>query len=101
MIDLVRSGTIYLPVGAVERASEAEAAALEMKNNEKLAEAAYDAMYEASPSSAKDCFDDARGFLNKAIDMAKRAGLEDEMARLTARRDHIVSVYHSQFRGIW
>ena len=101
MIDLVRSGTIYLPVGAVERASEAEAAALEMKKNEKLAEAAYDAMYEASPSSAKDCFDDARGFLNKAIDMAKRAGLEDEMARLTARRDHIVSVYHSQFRDIW
>ena len=101
MIDLVRSGTIRLPVGALAPAREAEAAALEMKKNEKLAEAAYDAMYDASPSSAKDCFDDARGFLNKAIDMAKRAGLEDEMARLTARRDHIVSVYHSQFRDIW
>jgi hypothetical protein len=106
MIDLVRSETIRLPVSAVVPAREAKAAVLEMnrnemKNNEKLAEAAYDAMYEASPSSAKDCFDDARGFLNKAIDLAKRAGLEDEMARLTARRDHIVSVYHSQFRDIW
>jgi hypothetical protein len=57
-------------------------------------------MYDASPSSAKDCFDDARGFLDKAIDVAKRAGLEDEMTRLIARRDHIVNVYNSQFRGI-
>ena len=73
----------------------------EMKNNERLAEAAYDAMYEASPRSAKDYCDDARGFLAEAIDLAKRAGLEDEVVRLTARRDHIVSVYNSQFRGIW
>jgi len=81
--------------------TEAEALILEMKNKEKLAEAAYDAMYEASPRSAKDCFDDARGFLAEAIELAKRAGLADEAARLTARCDHIVSVYNSQFRGIW
>jgi hypothetical protein len=105
MIDLLRSEAIHPKVSTVLPKREAKAAVLEMnrnemKNNEKLAEAAYDAMYEASPSS-KDCFDDARGFLDKAIDLAKRAGLEDEMARLTARRDHIVSVYNSQFRGIW
>ena len=81
--------------------TEAEALILEMRNYEKLAEAAYDAMYEASPRSAKDCCDDARGFLAEAIDLAKRAGLADEAARLTARCDHIVSVYNSQFRGIW
>jgi hypothetical protein len=106
MIDLLRSGTIRPRVSADLPKREAKAAVLEMnktemKNNEKLAEAAYDAMYEASPASAKDCFDDARGFLDQAIDLAKRAGLGDEAARLTARRDHIVSVYNSQFRGIW
>jgi hypothetical protein len=73
----------------------------EMKNNERLAEAAYDAMYEARPSAVKDLFDDACGLFAKAIDLAKRAGLADEAARLTARCDHIVSVYNSQFRGIW
>jgi len=71
-----------------------------MNRNEKLAEAAYDAMYEAKSYAVKDCFDDARGHLTKAIDSAKRAGLDDEVARLTARLDHIVSVYNSQFRGI-
>ena len=71
-----------------------------MKRNEKLAEAAYDAMYEAKSYTVKDHFDDARGYFTKAIDMAKRAGLDDEVARLTARLDHIVSVYNSQFRGI-
>jgi hypothetical protein len=106
MIDLLRSETIRPRVSTVLPKREAKAAVLEMnrnemKNHEKLAEAAYDAMYEASPSSAKDCFDDARGFLDKAIDLAKRAGLDDEAARLTARRDHIVSVYNSQFRSIW
>ena len=81
--------------------TDVEALILEMKNKEQRAEAAYDAMYEESPRSAKDYCDDARGFLAEAIDLAKRAGLEDEVVRLTARRDHIVSVYNSQFRGIW
>ena len=78
-----------------------EALIAEMKNNERLAEAAYGAMYEARPSAAKDLFDDACGFFAEAIDLAKRAGLADEAARLAARRDHIVSVYDSQFRRIW
>jgi hypothetical protein len=73
----------------------------EMKENERRAEAADDAMYEARPSAAKDLFDDACGFFAKAIDLAKRAGLADEAARLTARCDHIVSVYDSQFRQTW
>jgi hypothetical protein len=99
-IELVRSETIRLTVGPLEPASEVEALMSEMKMNEKRAEAAYDAMYDASSSMAKDCFDDARSSFAKAIDLAKRAGLEDEVTRLTTRRDHIVSVYNSQFRGI-
>jgi len=74
--------------------------ACEIASNEKLAEAAYDAMYEARPSSVRDCFDDACGYLAEAISIAKRAGLDDEVTRLTARRDHIMKVYDSQFRGI-
>jgi hypothetical protein len=75
-------------------------AAIEIDRNEKLAEVAYAAMYEARPTAAKDCYDDARSHFAKAIDLAKRAGLDAEVARLTARLDHIVSVYNSQFRGI-
>lgn len=74
--------------------------AAEIASNERLAEAAYAAMYEARPTAAKDCFDDARGYFAKAIDLAKRAGLDAEGARLGARLAHIVSVYDSQFRGI-
>ncbi|HZL59753.1 MAG TPA: hypothetical protein VFC38_08625 [Stellaceae bacterium] len=99
-IELVRSGAIRLSTGALAPASKVEVPASEMKMNEELAEAAYGAMYQANSSLVKDCFDDARGYFTKAIDMAKRAGLEDEVARLTARRDHIVSVYNTQFRGI-
>jgi hypothetical protein len=73
---------------------------IEMKRNEKLAEASYDAMYEAKSYEVKDCFDDARSYFTRAIAMAKHAELDDEVARLTARLDHIVSVYNSQFRGI-
>ncbi len=72
----------------------------DVERNERLAEAAYDALYEAKPEGAKDCFDDARSYFAKAIEFAKRAGLEDEAARLTTRLNHIVSVYNSQFRGI-
>jgi hypothetical protein len=72
----------------------------EIAANEKLAEAAYDAMYEARPHGVRDCFDDACGYLARAITIATRAGLDDEVTRLTARRDHITKVYDSQFRGI-
>jgi hypothetical protein len=81
--------------------TEVDTLIAEMKNNERLAEAACGAMYEARPSAAKDLFDDACGFFAKAVDLAKRAGFADEAARLIARRDHIASVYDSQFRRIW
>ena len=100
MIDLVGAGAIRLSARSSEPANEAEANASAMKENEKLAEAAYDAMYRSSFPTAKDCFDDARSYFAKAIEIANRAGLEDEVVRLTARRDHIVSVYNTQFRGV-
>jgi hypothetical protein len=67
---------------------------------EELAEAAYDAMYRAAPSySAKMGYEDAANF-SKAIAAARKAGAQDEAARLTARLDHIRAVYNSQFRGL-
>jgi hypothetical protein len=101
MIEMMQLGNIRLSAGPLATAPEAETLTVEIKKNESLAEAAYDAMYDASPSSAKDYFDDARGFFTKAIVLATRAGLEDEATRLTARCDHIVNVYNSQFRRIW
>jgi hypothetical protein len=100
-LELVRLEAIRLSVGPLQPEPDVKALVREMRENERQAEAAYDAMYEARPAAAKDCFDDACGFLAKAIDWAGRAGLEDEVARLTARRDHIVKVYDSQFRNIW
>jgi hypothetical protein len=106
MIDLLRSGAVRLSIGPLAPANEAQDftveqdSTVEIEKHEKRAEAAYDAMYEARPHNVKDCFDDAHGYLTEAIAIAKRAGLDDEVTRLTARRDHIVNVYISQFRGI-
>ena len=105
MMDMLRSGTIRLSIGPLAPPnlappSEGQLPAREIAKNEKLAEAAYDAMYDARPYGVRDCFDDACGYLSEAISVAKRAGLDDEVTRLTARRDHIITVYDRQFRGI-
>jgi hypothetical protein len=71
-----------------------------LRRYEALAEAAYSAMYEARPPAAKDCYDDARLNLGRAIDMARRAGYAGEVARLTARRGEIAEVYDRQFRRV-
>jgi len=68
--------------------------------HEALAEAAYDAMYEATPAMGKHHYENACGNLAKAIEAARRAGVEIEVVRLTARLDHIMSVFDHQFRGI-
>ncbi len=62
-----------------------------------LAEAAYDTMYEAR--RAKEPYEDACQYFHRAIAEAQRLGPADEVARLTVRRDHVESVYNSQFRG--
>jgi len=62
-----------------------------------LAEAAYDAMYDAR--RPKDAYEDACGHFHDAMAEAKRLGLTEEVARLSARRDHVQDVYNSQFRG--
>jgi hypothetical protein len=68
---------------------------------EQLAEAAYDAMYRAGPPySAKTHYEDAAANISKAVAAARKAGAQDEAARLTARLDHIRAVYDSQFRGL-
>jgi hypothetical protein len=99
-IELMGLGTIRMSVGPLQPATEVEALIADMNKNERLAEAAYQAMYDAGPSVAKDCLDDVRGLFARAIDLARRAALADEVARLTARCDYIVGVYDSQFRGI-
>jgi hypothetical protein len=71
-----------------------------MTRYEQHAEAAYDAMYDARPPAAKDCYEDARLYLTKAIAMASGANLPDDVARLTARRKEITEIYNRQFRGV-
>jgi hypothetical protein len=67
---------------------------------ERLAEAAYAAMFDVRPYNVKDCYDDVQLYCSRAIDAAERGGLADEVARLTRRREHVENVYNSQFRGV-
>ncbi|MDE2353137.1 MAG: hypothetical protein KGL66_14700 [Alphaproteobacteria bacterium] len=65
---------------------------------ESLAEAAYDAMYDAESYGVKDCYEDASSHLADAIALAKRAHMRRTAARLAARKEHIANVYNHQFR---
>ena len=67
---------------------------------ERLAETSYAAMYEVQPYLAKDCYDDARLHLRRAIEAAQGDGLADEAARLTGRLEHLENVYNTQFRSV-
>ena len=73
-------------------------ARVDMVRLEALAEAAYDAMYEARLHGAKNRYEEARYHFDRAIEAAHRARLHDEAARLKRRRDHVGRVYNSQFR---
>ena len=66
---------------------------------EGLGEAAYDKMYDVRDRyEARECYDEAFQCLEEAIKIAKARKLRDEVARLTARQDHIYHVYDHQFR---
>jgi len=69
----------------------------EMQAFERAAEEAYEAMYDAR--RPKDCYEDAMSAFYKAIEAAKKAGLQGEADRLSRRRDHVRNVYTHQFRG--
>lgn len=73
-------------------------ARVDMVRLEALAEAAYDAMYEARLHGARNRYEEARYHFDRAIEAAHRARLHDEAARLKRRRDHVGRVYNSQFR---
>ena len=71
---------------------------IEIARLEALAEAAYERMYDAD--RPKDAYEDACDYFNDAIELASRSGLEDEAARLSARKAHVAAVYDSQFRWV-
>jgi hypothetical protein len=82
--------------------SESPAAgdATELARLELLAEQAYAAVYDVPPlRSAKDDYDNACLYFQRAIDEAKRLGRSTDVARLTQRHEHVRAVYDSQFRG--
>jgi hypothetical protein len=69
----------------------------ELEQWERRAEEAYTEMYEAR--RAKEPYEDACFAFARAIEAARRLGLEEEVARLNRRVEHIRAVYNSQFRG--
>ena len=64
---------------------------------ERRAEQAYSEMYEAR--RAKEPYEDACLAFARAVEAARRLGLDQEAERLTRRLDHVRTVYNSQFRG--
>jgi hypothetical protein len=72
----------------------------EIARLERLAEAAYDAMYDARPPLAKAHYEDAMLYLGRALAEAERIDDVAAFERLTLRRDHIRNVYNNQFRGV-
>lgn len=72
----------------------------ELARFEKLAETAYEAMYDALPRMVKSHYEDAMLYLAKALTEAERAGNVTAAERLTLRREHIRNVFNNQFRGV-
>jgi hypothetical protein len=72
----------------------------EMARYEARAEEAYSALYDAAPYLVKDFHDDSSFALARAIDLARKLGLDAEAERLAARKAHITAVYNNQFRYI-
>jgi hypothetical protein len=70
----------------------------EITRLERLAEAAYTAMYDTPRYGIRDCYDDAQGYLCRVIELAERVRLKEIVTRLKLRKDHIYSVYDRQFR---
>ncbi|MDZ4741417.1 MAG: hypothetical protein SGJ03_16155 [Alphaproteobacteria bacterium] len=69
-----------------------------MRALEAMAEAAYDAMYEAhSKSGAGVCYSDAKDYFREAIAVAGRLGATEDVVRLEARLLHVKAVFRSQF----
>jgi hypothetical protein len=64
----------------------------------RIAEEAYDLMYEAhSPSDATARYSDAKEALYDAISLARALNLMDEVETLEKRLAHIKAVFRSQF----
>ena len=82
-----------------------EGGAAEVLYEERLArmvaraEEAYARMYEVYHGH-HDCYDEATEALGKAILFAKLLGRNDRAAELEKRREHIRSVYRSQFSDL-
>ena len=64
----------------------------------QLGEKAYDDMYEVhSQHDVNSCYRDAKECFYDAIGLARRLGLNEEMAALEKRLAHIKAVFRSQF----
>ena len=84
-----------IPPGGVDYLADDSASLREL---ERQAEAAYDAMYDAhNPSAAGVCYSDAKEYFYDAIGLARRLGDADGVVRLEARLAHVKAVFRSQF----
>lgn len=73
----------------------------DVQRYEDMAEAAYQAMYDAaSGPAAKSDYEDACLYFSRAAAAARQLGRPDEAARLGLRLEHVRSVYNHQFRWV-
>jgi hypothetical protein len=76
-------------------ASPEQDARRQLAEFEALAEKAYDDMYDSR--SPAGCYSDLKDHFAAAIGVATRAGLTEDVARLTRRLGHCKQVYGGQF----
>jgi hypothetical protein len=93
-----RSRKLAQPTAAKASKEAGITARVDMVRLEALAEAAYDAMYEAKLVGAKNRYEEAKLHFDRAVEAARRAHLPQEAARLTRRRNQVARIYNSQFR---
>jgi predicted Rossmann fold nucleotide-binding protein DprA/Smf involved in DNA uptake len=70
-----------------------------LANCERMAEQAYDDMYEKahSFSAATGYYSNAKDAFSGAIQAARELGLDEEVKRLEERLEHVKKVFRSQF----
>jgi len=71
----------------------------EMARFEALAEEAWTQIYDSRHRNARECFEDARYNLERALAIAEMRGLKGDALRLGARLEHMTKTYATKLKA--
>ena len=70
----------------------------EIARFEALAEEAMSAIYDARGIDVRAALEDARYNIGRAVDIARMRGMDEEVARLSKKRDRIQKAFETRFK---